>query len=90
MTDVDCDVHSGDFCSPEEVPVFFDLQGLVPADRLENITVCDEAVANVVAPANRTAFLVVSTMDTKPTSVALKQPWSLFVIAQSGNSDGAQ
>jgi hypothetical protein len=37
---------AGNFGSPKEVPVLVDLQILVPANRLENIAIGNEAITN--------------------------------------------
>ena len=44
------------FASPEEIPVLFDLERFVPADRLQNVAIGDEAIADVMAPANRASL----------------------------------
>ncbi|MEO1527431.1 MAG: hypothetical protein AAFX06_18530 [Planctomycetota bacterium] len=34
MVDIDRNIYAGQFASPEEVPVLFDFEFLIPADRL--------------------------------------------------------
>ncbi len=45
-------LHAGNLGSPEEVPVFINLEILVPANRLQNIAVGHEAIANECALGN--------------------------------------
>ena len=45
----DANFDAGDLGPPEEVPVLFDFELLIPADGLQNVAVGDEAVADVVA-----------------------------------------
>ncbi len=39
MIQVDGDAHAGDLRSPEEIPVLFDLERFVPADRLQDVAI---------------------------------------------------
>ncbi len=52
MIRCDTDLYAGNLCSPEEVPVFVYFQILVPANRLQNIAVGHEAIANECALGN--------------------------------------
>ncbi len=47
------DLHASELRPPEEVPVFFDLEIFIPADGLQNVSIRDEAVANVMTTSNR-------------------------------------
>ena len=52
MVNIDRNIHAGQFATPEEVPVFFDFEFLVPADRLQDVSIGDKAIADVMAPSN--------------------------------------
>lgn len=54
------DIDTGDLASPEEVPVLFDFQRFVPADRLQDVAIGHKAIANVVAPADRALAAIAS------------------------------
>ena len=82
MGDVAGHIDAGDFASPEEIPVLFDLERFVPADRSQNVAVGDEAIANVMAPTNRSPLLQESAMNTEPATIALQQSRALFIVAQ--------
>ena len=75
-------IDAGNLASPKEVPVFFNLKQFVPMDRLQNVTVGDEAIADVVAPANRTTLFQNAAMDTETTTIASQQSRTLFIVAQ--------
>lgn len=60
MIDITGNVDAGNFASPEEIPVLFDLERFIPADRLQDVAIGNETVANVVAPTNRAALSVVT------------------------------
>ena len=84
MLNIYGNVHSRQFASPEEVPVFLNFECFIPADRLQDVTVGDEAVADVVTPADRTLPSQVAAVDTQPTSVAAEHSRTFVVVAQGG------
>ena len=46
MIQRDADFHAGDLRQPEEIPVFFDLEIFIPTNRLKDIAIADEAIAD--------------------------------------------
>ena len=80
MRDIAGDIDAGDFASPEEVPVLFDLERLVPADRLQDVAISDEAVADVVAPANRALTEVMPARNPQSFAVDLHELWPLLIV----------
>ncbi len=52
MVGCDADVHAGKLGSPKEVPMLFDLELFVPANRLQDIAVGNETVADIITTCN--------------------------------------
>ncbi|MEL7267223.1 MAG: hypothetical protein AAFP69_20760 [Planctomycetota bacterium] len=45
MVNIDRNIHAGQFASPEEVSVILDFEFLIPADRLQNVSIVNKAIA---------------------------------------------
>ena len=54
--------------SPEEVPVLIDLEILIPANCLQNVAMCYEAVANECALGNIAHASILTTWNVKHTT----------------------
>jgi hypothetical protein len=56
---------AGNLGSPEEVPVFVNLEFFIPADRLQNVAMCYEAITNECALGNVTDASIFATRNVK-------------------------
>lgn len=84
MRDVAGDVDAGDLAPPKEVPVLFDFERIVPADRLQDVAVGDEAIADVVAPVNRALTAIMTVGNSQPFAIDLHQFRAFSMIRKGG------
>ncbi len=56
---------AGNLGSPEEVPVLIDLEVFIPANRLQDVTLCYEAVTNECAFGNVADASIFATRNVK-------------------------
>lgn len=80
VRDIAGDVDTGDLAPPEEVPVLFDLERFVPADCLQDVAIGDEAIADVVTPADRALATIVTVGNPQSFSVGLHELGPLLIV----------
>ena len=59
---------AGNLGSPEEVPVLIDLEVFIPANRLQDVAICYEAVTNECALGNVADASILATRNVKYTT----------------------
>jgi len=62
------DVYAGHLGSPKEIPVFINLEIFVPANRLQNIAIGNEAIANECALGNVADASILAAWNVKHTA----------------------
>ena len=76
MVHCHADLHAGDLGSPKEFPVLIDFEFFIPANRLQDIAIGNEAITNEGALGNVTDASILTAGNVKYSTRRSEQPWS--------------
>ena len=80
----DTDVDAGDLGPPEEIPVLFDFELLVPADGLKDVAIGDETVADIMATGDEVVATVGPFGNVQNLVLHVHQAWATVPAALGG------